>query len=180
MTQPHGSFAAGIMSTERGTNVTDSGAPFYDAYECSDGKWVTLGAVETKFYAQALKILGLTELLTDQWKKDQWPQAKQKIAERIRTQSRDQWCAAFEGTESCFAPVLNLQEAPEHPHLKARSTYVDIDGVTQPAPAPRFSRSVPETPQAFRPWKAEEAKEILSPWLSPSEIEAFLNSTLMN
>ena len=180
MTQPHGSFAAGIMSTERGTNVTDSGAPFYDAYECSDGKWVTLGAVETKFYAQALKILGLTELLTDQWKKDQWPQAKQKIAERIRTQSRDQWCAAFEGTESCFAPVLNLQEAPEHPHLKARSTYVDIDGVTQPAPAPRFSRSVPETPQAFRPWKSEEAKEILSPWLSPSEIEAFLNSTLMN
>lgn len=180
MTQPHGSFAAGIMSTERGTNVTDSGAPFYDAYECSDGKWVTLGAVESKFYAQALKILGLEELLADQWKKEQWPQAKQHIAARIRTQSRDHWCAVYEGTESCFAPVLNLKEAPEHPHLKARGTYVEIEGVTQPAPAPRFSRSVPDTPQAFRPWKTEEATEILSPWLSPSEIKAFLNSTLMN
>ena len=180
MTQPHGSFAAGIMSTERGTNVTDSGAPFYDAYECSDGKWVTLGAVESKFYAQALKILGLEELLADQWKKEQWPQAKQHIAARIRTQSRDHWCAVYEGTESCFAPVLNLKEAPEHPHLKARGTYVEIEGVTQPAPAPRFSRSVPDTPQAFRPWKTEEAIEILSPWLSPSEIKAFINSTLMN
>jgi crotonobetainyl-CoA:carnitine CoA-transferase CaiB-like acyl-CoA transferase len=180
MTQPHGSFAAGIMSTERGTNATDSGAPFYDAYECSDGKWVTLGAVESKFYAQALKILGLEELLADQWKKDQWPQAKQHIANRIRTQSRDHWCALYEGTDSCFAPVLNLKEAPEHPHLKARGTYLEIEGVTQPAPAPRYSRSVPETPQAFRPWKAEEAKEILSPWLSPSEIEAFLKSILMN
>ena len=180
MTQPHGSFAAGIMSTERGTNVTDSGAPFYDAYECSDGKWVTLGAVESNFYAQALKILGLEELLADQWKKEQWPQAKQHIAARIRTQSRDHWCAVYEGTESCFAPVLNLKEAPEHPHLKARGTYVEIEGVTQPAPAPRFSRSVPDTPQAFRPWKTEEATEILSPWLSPSEIKAFLNSTLMN
>ena len=180
MTQPHGSFAAGIMSTERGTNVTDSGAPFYDAYECSDGKWVTLGAVESKFYAQALKILGLEELLADQWKKEQWPQAKQHIAARIRTQSRDHWCAVYEGTESCFAPVLNLKEAPEHPHLKARGTYVEIEGVTQPAPAPRFSRSVPDTPQAFRPWKTEEATEILSPWLSPCEIKAFINSTLMN
>jgi crotonobetainyl-CoA:carnitine CoA-transferase CaiB-like acyl-CoA transferase len=180
MTQPHGSFAAGIMSTERGTNVTDSGAPFYDAYECSDGKWVTLGAVESKFYAPVLKILGLEELLADQWKKGQWPQAKQHIAARIRTQSRDHWCSVFEGTESCFAPVLNLKEAPEHPHLKARGTYIEIEGVTQPAPAPRFSRSVPDTPQTFRPWKAEEAEEILSPWLSPSEIEAFLKSTLVN
>ena len=180
MTQTHGSFAAGIMSTERGTNVTDSGAPFYDAYECSDGKWVTLGSVETKFYAQALKILNLEELLADQWKKDQWPQAKQKIAARINTQSRDYWCEVFEGTESCFAPVLNLKEAPEHPHLKARCTYVEIEGVTQPAPAPRFSRSVPETPHAFRPWKSEDAQEILSPWLSSGEIETLLNSTLMN
>lgn len=180
MTQPHGSFAAGIMSTDRGTNVTDSGAPFYDAYECSDGKWVTLGAVETKFYAQALKILGLEELLADQWKKDQWPDAKQKIAAHIKTQSRDHWCAMYEGTESCFAPVLNLKEAPEHPHLKARGTYVEIEGVTQPAPAPRFSRSVPETPQAFRPWKAEDAKEILSPWLSPSEIDVLLDSNFLS
>ena len=101
MTQPHGSFAAGIMSTERGTNVTDSGAPFYDAYECSDGKWVTLGAVESKFYAQALKILGLEELLADQWKKEQWPQAKQHIAARIRTQSRDHWCAGSRAHWAC-------------------------------------------------------------------------------
>lgn len=180
MTQPHGSFAAGIMSTERGTNVTDSGAPFYETYECADGKWVSLGAVETKFYAQALKVLGLENLLPQQWQKDKWPDAKSQIAERIRTQSQDQWCAAFEGTESCFAPVLNLHEAPSHPHLKARGTYVEIEGVTQPAPAPRFSRSVPDAPQAFRPWKAEEAQEILSPWFTHNEIAALLDSPIMS
>lgn len=179
MTQPHGSHAAGIMRTERGTNVTDSGAPFYDTYECADGRWVSLGAVETKFYAQALKILGLEALLADQWNQDRWPQAKAQIAATVKTRTRDAWCAAFEGSESCFAPVLGLDEAPQHPHLKARGTYVDIDGVTQPAPAPRFSRTVPPTPRAFRPWTAQDAREILSPWLSDSEIEVACQSGLM-
>lgn len=170
MTQPHGSHAAGMMRNERGTNVTDSGAPFYDAYQCSDGRWVSIAAVERKFYAEALRVLGLQALLDDQWNRDAWPQAKARIAEVIRTRSRDDWCRAFEGVEACFAPVLTIDEAPAHPHLRARGTYLDIDGVTQPAPAPRFSRTPSDTPKPFRPWDPTQAEEILGPWLDAVEI----------
>jgi crotonobetainyl-CoA:carnitine CoA-transferase CaiB-like acyl-CoA transferase len=176
MTQPHGTYAAGMMSLERGTNITDSGAPFYDVYECSDGKWISLGAVEKKFYAEALRVLGLEALLADQWKRDTWSAAKAKIAEKIKTRTRDEWTRMFAGTESCFAPVLTLEEAPRHPHLRERGTYVEIDGVVQPAPAPRFSRSVAPMPQAHRAWAPEEAEDILSPWLDRSEVSAARNA----
>jgi crotonobetainyl-CoA:carnitine CoA-transferase CaiB-like acyl-CoA transferase len=172
MTQPHGTFAAGMMTTERGTNITDSGAPFYDVYECADGQWVSLGSVEQKFYTQALKILGLNELLVDQWKKETWPAVKVVIGKKFKTKSRDEWAHLFEGTESCFAPVLTLDEAPRHPHLQERGAYVEVDGVTQPAPAPRFSRTAPTPPLPFRPWNAEEAEDILGPWLCHAEITA--------
>ena len=112
MTQPHGTFAAGMMTNERGTNVTDSGAPFYDVYECSDGRWIALGAVEEKFYAAALRVLGLEALLAEQWNRNAWPAAKAAIAARVKTRTRDEWTRAFEGIESCFAPVLTLDEAP--------------------------------------------------------------------
>lgn len=182
MTQPHGTFAAGMMSHERGTNITDSGAPFYDVYECSDGKWVSIGAVEKKFYEQVLRLLELDSgsLLADQWNRDTWPAAKAEIARKIRIRSRDEWCAIFEGTESCFAPVLTLEEAPRHPHLRERATYVEVDGITQPAPAPRFSRTVPSQPQAFRPWNREEAQEILGPWLGVPEVLAARNAGLID
>ncbi len=180
MTQPHGTFAAGMMSNDRGTNITDSGAPFYDAYECSDGKWVSIGAVEKKFYAQVLRLLELDSLLAGQWNRDAWPAAKAQIARKIKTQTRDEWCEVFEGTEACFAPVLTLEEAPRHPHLRARTTYVDIDGITQPAPAPRFSRTIPPTPQAFRPWNRDEAQEILEPWLNSTEVLAARNAGLID
>ena len=172
MTQPHGSFAAGLMTNERGTNVTDSGAPFYDVYECSDGKWLSIGAVEKKFYATVLRVLELEHLLADQWKQDTWLAAKDQIARKIKLRSRDEWAMVFDGTESCVAPVLTLDEAPRHPHLRERGTYVEIDGVTQPAPAPRFSRSVAPTPQPFRPWKREDAQEILGPWLDGAQVAA--------
>ena len=172
MTQPHGSFAAGIMSNERGTNVTDSGAPFYDVYECADGTFIALGAVEKKFYAEALRVLGLEPLLAGQWKREEWPAAKAAIAEIVKSRTRDEWMKAFEGTESCFAPVLTLDEAPSHPHLLERGTYVEIDGIVQPAPAPRFSRTVPSTPRPARPWSTEEAEDILSPWMDRSELSA--------
>ena len=180
MTQPHGTFAAGMMSNERGTNITDSGAPFYDVYECSDGKWVTLGAVETKFYAQALRVLGLEALLANQWKRETWADTKVQIARNIKTRTRDEWCTAFEGSEACFAPVLTIDEAPQHPHLQERGTYIDIDGVTQPAPAPRFSRSVAPKPQAFRPWSAGEADQILGPWLNPAQVSAARSAGLID
>jgi crotonobetainyl-CoA:carnitine CoA-transferase CaiB-like acyl-CoA transferase len=172
MTQPHGTFAAGMMSNERGTNITDSGAPFYDVYECSDGKWVSIGAVEKKFYAQVLRVLELDSLLAEQWNKATWGAAKTFIAQKIKTRTRDEWCAAFEGTESCVAPVLAIDEAPQHPHLVARGTYVEVDGITQPMPAPRFSKTPASTPRPFRPWKPEDAREILGPWLSDLEISA--------
>ncbi len=172
MTQPHGTFAAGMMNNERGTNITDSGAPFYDVYECADGRWVSLGAVEKKFYTEMLRVLELDSLLEDQWRRETWPTAKQKIAAKVKTRTRDQWCRLFEGTESCFAPVLTIDEAPQHPHLRARSTYVDIDGVVQPTAAPRFGRSVPPTPKAARSWNPDQAEEILGPWLNVSEVQA--------
>jgi len=176
MTQPHGSLAAGVMSIERGTNATDSGAPFYDAYECADGHWITLGAVEPKFYAQALRVLQLDSLLADQWNRETWAATKTLIARRVRQRTRDEWCTLFEGTESCFAPMLTMEEAPQHPHLKQRGTYVDIDGITQPAPAPRFSRSVTPTPLPFRPWVRAEAEQILEPWLDSSQVRDALQS----
>lgn len=180
MTQPHGTFAAGMMTNERGTNITDSGAPFYDVYECSDGKWVAIGAVEKKFYATVLRVLELDSLLADQWNRASWGAAKTLIAQRIKRRTRDDWCAAFEGTESCFAPVLTLDEAPQHPHLRARGTYVEIDGITQPAPAPRFSRSIAPTPQPFRPWKSGEANEILGPWLDGAQVAAARQAGLID
>ena len=179
MTQPHGTFAAGMMSNERGTNITDSGAPFYDVYECADGKLVALGAVEKKFYAAALRVLGLEALLADQWNRARWPDARAQLAARFQSKTRDEWAALFEGTESCFAPVLTIDEAPQHPHLRARATYVEIDGVVQPAPAPRFSRSVPPTPQAASAWEDAGAEDILGPWLNPSEVGAARNAGLV-
>ena len=180
MTQPHGSFAAGVISTERGTNPTDSGAPFYDAYACADGLWVSLAAVETKFYAQALQVLQLPELLADQWKRPSWPAAKARIAERFASRSRAQWCEAFEGVEACFAPVLTLEEAPQHPHLKERGVYAEIDGVTQPMPAPRFSRTPSSKPKPFKPWSKQEAHEILGPWLDDAAIESARKARLID
>ncbi len=180
MTQPHGSRAAGLMTLERGTNVTDSGAPFYDVYECSDGKWLSIGAVEKKFYAQVLRLLELDSLLADQWNRATWSAAKTLIAERVRKRTQAEWVALFEGTESCVAPVLTIDEAPQHPHLQSRGTYLSIDGITQPAPAPRFSRSVPPTPRPFRPWQAEDAGEILGPWLQDAEIAAAKQTGLID
>ncbi|MGE0799425.1 MAG: CaiB/BaiF CoA transferase family protein [Lautropia sp.] len=172
MTQPHGTFAAGLMSNERGTNITDSGAPFYDAYQCRDGKWLSIGAVERKFYANLLRVLELEDLLADQWRRDTWPAAKERIAGRIRLRDLDDWIGAFDGIEACIAPVLTLDEATRHPHLRERGVYVEIDGVTQPAPAPRFSRSIAPVPQPFRPWAAGDANEILGPWLDDARVAA--------
>jgi len=172
MTQPYGTRAAGMMSTERGTNITDGGAPFYQVYRCSDGEWVALGAVEKKFYAEALRVLGLDSLLAEQWNRATWAASKTLIAAKFVQRTRAQWCDAFEGVQACFAPVLNLDEAPQHPHFQARGTFVDVAGVVQPAPAPRFSRSTPATPQPFKPWRADEGDEILAPWLDADERRA--------
>lgn len=182
MTQQHGSFAAGMTSNVRGSNITDSGAPFYDVYACADDRWLSIGAIEARFYAEVLRVLDLPaeEMLAAQWKRDEWPAAKERIAARVATRTLDDWLAAFAGTESCVAPVLTLDEATRHPHLRARGTYVDVAGVTQPAPAPRFSGTPSETPKAFSPWSRDEAHTILGSWLDKARIAGALERGLFD
>jgi alpha-methylacyl-CoA racemase len=143
-----GLHAAGVWTDERGTNLLDTGAHFYEVYETSDGKFVSVGSLEPQFYALLLEKTGLTpDDVPSQLDRSTWPAMKKRLAEIFRTKTRDEWCQIMEGSDVCFAPVLSIAEAPRHPHAKARSAYVDVDGVTQPAPAPRFSRTPPAVTQ---------------------------------
>jgi alpha-methylacyl-CoA racemase len=137
--------AAGMWDGERGTNLLDGGAPYYSVYETADGKWVALGANEPQFFAELLRRLGLPAELAD-GREDpaNWPVLREQLAGAIRSRTRDAWEQELGGTDVCFGPVLSMAEAAGHPHLSARSTFVERDGLTQPAPAPRFSRTAPE------------------------------------
>ncbi|MEZ5144156.1 MAG: CaiB/BaiF CoA-transferase family protein [Acidimicrobiales bacterium] len=135
-------FALGYFHPERGTNWLDSGAPYYDVYECADGRWLSLGAIEPKFYANLLAGLGLDpDRLPAQDDEASWPAMKERIAEVVRTRTRDEWMAVFADPDNCVAPVLPYDEVLAHPHVRERGTYVEVDGVPQPAPAPRFDRT---------------------------------------
>ncbi|WP_409464941.1 CaiB/BaiF CoA transferase family protein [Amycolatopsis sp. GA6-003] len=164
MTAFYGFRAAGYWTDERGTNRLDSGAPWYQVYETADGGWISLAANETRFWRNTLRMLGFTaDELPGQHDREHWPEMKKRFAEVFRTKTRDEWCALAEGQDVCLAPVLSMAEAPQHPHLRARGTFVEVDGVVQPAPAPRFSR----TPGAIqRPPAApgEHADEVLADW----------------
>jgi len=145
----YGLKAAGAWTNERGANLLDSGAHFYDTYRCADGKYVAVGAIEPQFHAELLAHLGLDAAQFERpLDPARWPQYRQRLAAVFATRTRDEWCAVLEGSDACFAPVLDWDEAPKHPHNVARGTFVEIDGVVQPAPAPRFSRSAAATPQA--------------------------------
>jgi alpha-methylacyl-CoA racemase len=145
MTMFHAFTATGAWRPERGTNLLDTGAHFYDVYECADGTYISLGSIEPQFYAEFRRLAGLDGQEWDaQMDRSNWPGLKVKLVELFRTKSRDEWCALMEHTDVCFAPVLSIADAPKHPHNVARSTFVEVAGVTQPAPAPRFSRTVPE------------------------------------
>lgn len=142
----HGFRTTGMWQ-ERGTNLLDTGAFFYEVYETADGRYVSLGSIEPQFYAQMAELTGLTDgsgAAPEQNDRASWPSLKQRMAELIKTKTRDEWCELMEGTDACFAPVLEPGEAPSHPHNRHRGTFIDIEGVTQPGPAPRFSRTVPE------------------------------------
>ena len=142
MTPIYGLHASGYWHDTRGENILDGAAPFYGAFETSDGKFVSIGSIERKFYAILLDKLGLDpDTLTDQMDRDHWPALKATIAATIKTKTRDEWVEIMEGTDVCFAPVLSLVEAPNHPHNQARKNFVEVAGITQPAPAPRFSRT---------------------------------------
>lgn len=134
-------LAAGINRDEAGVNMLDGGAHFYDTYECADGKWISIGAIEPQFYALLRQHAGVADdpAFDAQHDRAAWPQLKARLADIFRTQSRDDWCAVMEMTDVCFAPVLSMTEAPQHPHNVERGTFVEIGGAIQPAPAPRYS-----------------------------------------
>ncbi|HKY85456.1 MAG TPA: CaiB/BaiF CoA-transferase family protein, partial [Pseudorhodoplanes sp.] len=139
----HGSVAAGSWSDDRESNLLDGGTPWYATYETKDGKYVAIGALEPQFYAELLKLTGLDKdpTLPDRRDKSKWPVLRERFVALFRAKTRDEWCALLEGTDACFAPVLSLSESHQHPHMTARDVYVTLDGVRQPRPAPRFSRT---------------------------------------
>jgi len=143
----HGFLAAGQWSDVRGSNVLDTRAPWYDVYETSDGQYVAIGAIEEKFYRELLSRLALDPAsLPGQHERARWPELKAIFSRTFKSRTRAQWCEAFEGSDACFAPVLSWSEAREHPHNASRGAYVEVAGVKQPAPAPRFSRTASEVP----------------------------------
>ncbi|HSW13983.1 MAG TPA: CaiB/BaiF CoA-transferase family protein [Solimonas sp.] len=169
----YGFKADGQWSNERNSNMLDGGAPYYDTYTCADGKHVALGAIEPQFYALLREKLGLSAPEFDaQNDRTKWPELKRRIAAVLATKTRDQWCALLEGTDACFAPVLDWDEAPKHPHNQERRVFTTVDGVLQPAPAPRFSR----TPGDIRCPPAapgEHSVAVLRDWgLGETSIEA--------
>jgi alpha-methylacyl-CoA racemase len=156
-----GFLAAGGWSEERGANILDSGAPWYDVYQSADGKYVAIGAIEDKFFAELCTRLQLE--LPPQYERARWPEMRRRLAETFRQKTRDEWCRVFEGSDACFAPVLSWSEAREHPHSRARAAYAELAKVAQPAPAPRFSRTRPELRRA-PPERGEGGREALADW----------------
>jgi Predicted acyl-CoA transferases/carnitine dehydratase len=148
--------AAGRWSDERGTNLLDTGAHFYETYRTADGKYVAIGAIEPQFYALLREKLGIADDtdFDQQMSPSKWPLLKQRLQALFATRTRDEWCAILEGTDACFAPVLDMAEAPTHPHSVAREAFIDIAGITQPAPAPRFSATPAGTPAMNPPSQA--------------------------
>lgn len=168
-----GLIAGGAWREERGHNLLDSGAPFYDVYETVDGRHMAVGAIEPQFYAELLEGLGLVETAPDRSDPGNWAALREAIAARFRQRTQQEWTGVFEGTDACVSPVLPLTEASRHPHLAARHTYVDRGGVVQPAPAPRFSRtpaalgSPPSLPgqhsrEALQAWGVEDVDQLVA------------------
>ena len=168
----YGMKASGMMKDERRQNLLDGGAHFYDTYQCSDGKWISVGSIEPQFYALLLEKTGIKDPeFARQMDRTAWPDLRAKLAAVIATKTRDEWTAIMGGTDVCFAPVLTLEEAPKHPHNAARQTFVEVAGVTQPAPAPRFS-ATPGAIQGPPPAIGAHSAEALGDWgLSKAEIE---------
>ncbi|WP_048440120.1 CaiB/BaiF CoA-transferase family protein [Caenimonas sp. SL110] len=165
MTSMFGLLGAGMWKLERGTNIADSGTPFYDVYECADGKYVSVAPIETRFFEELLDRLEIPRTdFPNRWDRTQWPRLRETLSKKFRTRTRDEWCQSLEGTDACFAPVLTMAEAPQHPHAAARGMFTEIGGVQQPMPAPRFSRSAPDLPREPRTTTRDEALTSLRAW----------------
>jgi alpha-methylacyl-CoA racemase len=160
----YGRLAAGKWLDARGVNTLDGGSPWYAVYETADGKHIAIGAIEGRFYAELVKRLGLDPAtLPGQHERARWPELRAAFAAAFKAKTRDEWCKLLEGTDVCFAPVLSLAEAPMHPHNRARGTFVERDGVTQPAPAPRFSRTPGEVARSA-PQRGQGGAAALADW----------------
>lgn len=160
----HGFRALGLWSNERENNMLDGGAHFYDTYECKNGGYVSIGSIEPQFYQLLLEKTGIDDPEFEaQMDRSKWPALKVKLSDVIKTKTRDEWCDIMEGTDVCFAPVLSFDEALKHPHNQARETFVEIDGVAQPAPAPRFSKT-PGAIQGVSPGRGAHTEDVLSDW----------------
>jgi alpha-methylacyl-CoA racemase len=172
MAMIYGLRASGIWMDVRGVNFLDGGSHFYDAYQTADGKYISVGSIEPQFYKLLLQHTGIDDPdFQDQMDQDKWPGFKEKLSGVFKTKTRDEWCDIMEGTDVCFAPILSLDEAPEHPQNQARKTFIEVDGVRQPAPAPRFSRTAPEIKHP-PPTPGEHTEEVLRDFdFSEKEIE---------
>jgi len=153
--------AAGSWTEPRGQNLLDGGAPFYGCYETADGRWVAIGPLEPKFFALLAEALGLEErFVKRQYDRSLWPEMQEAIAATFKQRTRDQWCSRLEGTDACFAPVLSFEEAPAHAHATQRSAFVNVAGVVQPAPAPRFGRTPAADPRPA-PQPGQDSQAVL-------------------
>jgi alpha-methylacyl-CoA racemase len=160
----YGIHGSGGWNDQRGTNVLDTGAHFYGTYECSDGNWISIGSIEGKFHAELLEKLGLTDDdIPNRNDRARWKEHKLRLTELFLSKTRDEWCEIMEGTDICFAPVLSMAEAPEHPHNVKRGTFIELEGVVQPGPAPRFSRTPGEV-QGPVPDPGQHTDEVLGDW----------------
>ncbi len=169
----YGLKAGGTWDGPRGENLLDGGAPFYDSYETADGRHVTVAALEPKFFAELARRLELApRYVQRQYDRKLWPEMREAIAAALRTRSRDAWCDLLEGSDACFAPVLSFDEAPLHAHARARDAFVTLDGVVQPAPAPRFGRSQPASPRPAPAIGEHSAQVLAEAGYSEAEIAA--------
>lgn len=177
MTFVHAAHARGDWKDERGANMLDGGRPWYGVYETSDGKHVAVGPIEARFYSEFIQRLGLdASTLPAQNDPKGWPVLKEQFSAAFRTRSRDEWCAVLQDSDACFAPVLGIAEASQHPHNRSRNAFLEIDGVSQPAPAPRFSRSRPEVagPAARA---GQNTRDALAAWgFAPDRVEQLIAS----
>ena len=173
-----GMNASGFWTSERGVNLLDTGAHFYDVYECADGRWVSIGSIEPQFYALLLEKTGLDDdpdFRDKQMDRASWPGLSARLREVFKTRTRAEWCERMEGSDVCFGPILDFDEARQHPHNVARETFVTVDGVEQPAPAPRYSRT-PGTVRCGPPKAGEHTRAALADWGFDDQALAALES----
>ena len=172
----YGMHASGTWSAQRSDNLLDGGAPFYDTYETADGRYISLAPLEPKFFAEFVRLSGLdARFVKVQYDRREWPAMREAITTLMKSRTRDEWCAVLEGSDACFAPVLNFEEAPKHAHAASRQGFITLGGVVQPAPAPRFDRSQPEAPR-LAPRVGEHTRQVLAEaGLDAAAIDALLS-----